>query len=62
MKYGIDGKTLMYVINSEGSAVIYNGNNDTESFISVDDLASYSLQNQAFAVKLMPQIDTLQII
>ena len=58
MKYGIDGKTLMYVINSEGSAVIYNGNNDTESFISVDDLASYSLQNQAFAVKLMPQIDT----
>lgn len=58
MKYANDGKTLIYVINSEGSAVIYNGNNDTESFISVDDLASYNLQNQAFAVKLMPQIDT----
>lgn len=58
MKYANDGKTLMYVINGEGSAVIYNGNNDTESFIAVDDLASYNLQNQAFAVKLMPQIDT----
>lgn len=58
LKFSNDGNNIVYVMDSQENAVIFTGNNDTESFRLVDDLTSYNNNSIAYAVKIMPQADT----
>lgn len=58
MKYSADGKGLIYIIAEEENFII--SANDTEKFISVDDFASFNLENLAYAVKLTPEIESIE--
>ena len=59
MKYSADGNFLIYVINENENFTI--SNNEMESFAGIDDFASFNAQTHAYAVKLMPEIDTNEI-
>ena len=61
LKFSNDGKNIVYVIDAEENAVIFTGNEDSESFKLVDDLASYNNNSIAYAVKMLPQADTNMI-
>lgn len=56
LKFSSDGKNIVYVIDAEENAVIFNGVNDSESFKLVDDLASYNDNSMAYAVKIIPNM------
>lgn len=58
LKFSNDGTNIVYVIENEGNAIIFTGTSDSENFRLVDDLASFNNNSIAYAVKMMPQIDT----
>ncbi len=56
LRFSLDGRSLIYVINGEDSAIIYNGKEDTESFKVVEDLFAYNKDLLAYSVKPLPEI------